>query len=171
MIVEKQKRIDTAAASRFFLVNTLINICAGVAITAPVLMARLALPLKLTEWPGTWMFIAYATFLGFGVLGTLAWSTIYHLSRSVLGVESLSRSGVLVHLILHNLAAYGIGLLMGYYVGYVGGSARLEGFGVAVITALVSWAVIPLGLLVYIGLVSALLGMFNVFEGWRRSRR
>ncbi|MEM4302660.1 MAG: hypothetical protein QW470_06740 [Candidatus Caldarchaeum sp.] len=166
--MEKKRLLDTTTASRYFLLSTLINICAGIVITAPVLVARLALPLKLTEWPGTWMFVAYGVFLGFGVLGTLAWSTIYYLAGELFAVEHLRRSAVIIHLTLHNIAAYGIGFLMGYAVGYVGGTARLEGFGLAVITALVSWAVIPIGLLVFVGLLSALLGLTILLDGWRR---
>jgi hypothetical protein len=171
MISRQVGRLDALQASRYFLVNTLVNLCAGVAVTAPVLVARLALPLKLTEWPGTWMFIGYAIFIGFGVLGTLAWSAIYYLSSKLLGVSGLHRRAVFTHLVMHNLSAYGVGLLMGYSVGYIGGSARLEGYGVAVITALVSWAVIPIGLLVFIGLLSSILGVAIIIDGWGKTRR
>ncbi len=171
MITGQETRLATLEASRYFLVNTLVNIGVGVVVTAPILTARLALPLKLTEWPGTWMFIAYAVFIGFGVLGTLAWSAIYYLSGTVLRVGGLRRKAVIIHLVLHNLAAYGIGLLMGYSVGYVGGSARLEGYGIAVITALISWAVIPIGLLVFIGLLSSILGVAIIIDGWGKTRK
>ncbi len=171
MITREFGRLHALEASRYFLVNTLVNIGVGVVVTAPVLMARLAMPLKLTEWPGTWMFIAYAVFIGFGVLGALAWAVIYYLSGTVLGVGGLRRGAVIVHLVLHNLAAYGIGLLMGYAVGYVGGSARLEGYGVAVITALISWAVIPIGLLVFTGLLSSIIGVAIILDGWGKKRK
>jgi len=171
MIAGQGTRLATLEASRYYLINTLVNIGAAVVVTSPILSARLALPLKLVEWPGTWMFIAYAVFIGYGVLGTLAWSAIYYLSGTVLGVGSLRRRAVIIHLALHNLAAYGIGLLMGYSVGYVGGSARLEGYGVAVITSLISWAVIPIGVLVFIGLLSSILGVAIIIDGWGKTQK
>jgi hypothetical protein len=45
------------------------------------------------------------------------------------------------------------------------------GFGQAVITAIVSWAVIPIGLLVFIGLLSALLGVLTIVDGAGRTNR
>ncbi|MCS7138027.1 MAG: hypothetical protein NZ941_06635 [Candidatus Caldarchaeum sp.] len=170
MIVAEKKALQPTVAARYFLASTLVNACAAVAVAAPVLVARLALPLKLTEWPGTWMFVAYGVFVGFGVLGSLAWSAIYYLSGVLLGVKHLRRNFVVAQLLLHNIAAYGIGFLMGYAVGYVGGTARLEGFGLSVITALISWAVIPIGVLVFLGLVSTVLGVFTVLDSWLRTR-
>ncbi|MDJ0274932.1 MAG: hypothetical protein NYU90_07035 [Aigarchaeota archaeon] len=161
--------IDPLVASKYFLINTLINVIASALVAAPVLVAPLALPLKLTVWPGTWMFVAYAVFVGFGTIGALCWSVIYYLAKVVLGVSALRRRLVVTHLLTHNAAAYGIGALMGYAVGYVGGTAAMLGFGQAVITALVSWAVIPIGLMVFIGLLSALLGVFALVDGAGRS--
>ncbi|BAJ50081.1 hypothetical protein CSUB_C0220 [Candidatus Caldarchaeum subterraneum] len=171
MILAEKKSLHPHTAARYFLFTTFVNICAAVLITTPVLVARLALPLKLTEWPGTWMFIAYGVFVGFGVFGSLAWSTIHYLSATLLNIKLLRRKLVVTHLILHNVAAYGVGFLMGYGAGYVGGTARLEGVGVAVITALISWTVIPIGILIFIGLLSAILGVFTVLDGWTMSRR
>lgn len=157
--------IDPLVASRYFLINTLINVVVSALVASPVLIAPLALPLKLTVWPGTWMFVAYAVFVGFGTIGALCWSVIYYLAKVVLGISALRKRLVLAHLLTHNAAAYGIGALMGYAVGYVGGTAAMLGFGQAVITALVSWAVIPIGLMVFIGLLSVLLGVFTLVDG------
>jgi hypothetical protein len=163
--------IDPITASRYFLINTLFNIAASVLVASPVLVAPLALPLKLTVWPGTWMFIAYAVFVGFGTIGALCWSVIYYLANSILGLQQVRKRLVLAHLVTHNVAAYGIGALMGYAVGYIGGTAAMLGFGQAVITAIVSWAVIPIGLLVFIGLLSALLGVLTIVDGAGRIKR
>ncbi|MEM4559814.1 MAG: hypothetical protein QXS57_00100 [Candidatus Caldarchaeum sp.] len=171
MIVEAKTTLHPSDAARYFLISTLVNTCTAVVVTTPVLMARLAMPLKLTEWPGTWMLVAYGVFLGYGVLGSLAWSAMYYMSGTLLSVKEVRRRAVLAHLVLHNVVAYGVGFLMGYAVGYVGGTARLEGAGVVVITALVSWAVIPIGFLVFLGLLSTMLGVFILLDGWLRPRR
>src|ERR1700752_2092539 len=66
---------------RYFIYTTILNAFAAVAFTTPVIIPQLIFPLKLTVWPGTWMFIAYFVFLIVGVLGTLGWAALLDLVR------------------------------------------------------------------------------------------
>lgn len=147
---------------RYFLYTTIVNAFAAVAFTTPVIIPQLAFPLKLTVWPGTWMFIAYLVFLIVGVLGTLGWTVLLDLVRRNTGVESCDKFLAITSLVLIELAVYVETSFM-FTVGYVGGTIQFGGgFGAAVITYIIGHLVIPIGVSIFIYLVGTLLGLMNV---------
>jgi hypothetical protein len=147
---------------RYFLYLTLLNTFAAVAFTAPVIVPILAFPLKLTVWPGTWMFIAYFVFLIVAVLGTLGWGLLLDLVRRVTGAEYCDRFLALTSIVLIEVAVYAQTSFM-FAAGYVGGTyAFATLFGQAVITYMIGPLVVPIGVSIFVYLVGTLLGLFNV---------
>jgi hypothetical protein len=148
--------------SRYFLYVALFNIIVAAAATVPVLIPQLGLPLKLQIWPGTWMLVAYFSFLTAGVVGFLAWSLIYYLIQKLFGKQKLSRFLSLFHLVALEAGVLGATALMGIFPGYIGGSLIHDGLGQFVVTRVIEWAVIPIGTLIFLALVATLTGVLNV---------
>ena len=147
---------------RYFIYATIMNAFAAVAFTTPVIIPQLAFPLKLTSWPGTWMFVAYFVFLIVGVLGTLGWAVLLDLVRRSTRVESCDKFLAITSLVLIELAVYAETSFM-FTVGYIGGSIAFGGgFGSSVITYVIGPLVIPIGVSVFIYLMGTLLGLMNV---------
>jgi hypothetical protein len=147
---------------RYFLYTTIFNVFAAVAFTTPVIIPELAFPLKLTVWPGTWMFIAYFVFLIVGVLGTLGWAVLLDLVRRVTGAESCDKFLAITSIVLIEVAVYVQTTFM-FTAGYVGGTYEFAGgFGQAVITYIIGPLVIPIGVSIFIYIVGTLLGLMNV---------
>ena len=132
------------------------------AATVPVLIPELGLPLKLQIWPGTWMFVAYFSFLIAGVLGFLAWSLIYYMIPRLLGRQSLNRFLSLIHLVALEASVFGATALMGIFPGYIGGTLIHDGIGQFVVTRVIEWSVIPIGTLIFVAIVATLTGILNV---------
>src|SRR2546428_9692470 len=103
---EKRKRIKIETASRYFLYACLLNLVVAVIVTSLVIIPPLAIPIKLAAWPGTWMMVAYFTFLIVGVLGNLAWSLIYSSSQRLLKINTLNRNLLFLHLFLFQVGVY-----------------------------------------------------------------
>jgi hypothetical protein len=155
---------------RYFIYTTILNAFAAVAFTTPVIIPELAFPLKLTVWPGTWMFIAYFVFLIVGVLGTLGWAVLLDLIRRTTGAESCDRFLAITSLVLIELAVYVQTSFM-FTAGYVGGSYAFgSGFGSSVITYMIGPLVIPIGVSIFIYLIGTLLGLMNVVLIFGRGR-
>ncbi len=147
---------------RYFVYMTVFNVFAAVAFTTPVIIPQLAFPLKLTVWPGTWMFIAYFVFLIVGVLGTLGWAVLLDLIRRITGVESCDRFLAITSIVLIEVPVYAQTSLM-FTAGYIGGSyAFATKVGSALITYIIGPLVIPIGVSIFIYLVGTLLGLMNV---------
>ncbi len=147
---------------RYFIYTTIFNAFAAVAFTTPVIIPELAFPLKLTVWPGTWMFIAYFVFLIVGVLGTLGWAVLLDLVRRTTGVETCDKFLATTSIVLIELAVYVQTTFM-FTAGYVGGTYAFAGqFGQAVITYIIGPLVIPIGVSIFIYMVGTLLGLMNV---------
>ncbi len=154
--------IESSRLVRYFLYATLVNFCAAVIFTVPVIVPEFIFPLKLTIWPGSWMFEAYFAFLIVGVLGNLGWAAFVDLSRRSLQKEYVSRYLAFSHLVLSNVAVYGVSTFM-FMVGYNGGTAALLGFGKAIITqSIIGWMVVPIGVFIYIYIIASVLGVGNV---------
>src|SRR5579863_4221559 len=100
-ILHQNGFIHSETAARYFFYVTLLNLSVAVIVTGLVLIPPLALPIKLTVWPGTWMFIAYFSFLIAGVMGSLAWALIYHLLPAMLRVNRVSKRMTLAQLLLY----------------------------------------------------------------------
>ena len=154
--------INAETASRYFFYAMLLNIVVAVAITAPVLDPHLGLPIKVNHWPGTWMFVAYFSFLTAGVLGMLTWSVTYYMLPRLLQRNSVSRILLLVHLSTFEVSVVGATGLMGIVPGYIGGSLIQAGLGDVVVTRVIEWTVIPIGILIGTALLSTLAGVLNL---------
>ena len=160
--------LQPETASKYFLYVSFLNMVIAAAATAPVLVPQLGLPLKLQIWPGTWMFVAYFSFLITGVVGVLGWSLIYYMLPRLLGIQSVSRLLATVHLALFEIGVVGATSLMGLIPGYVGGTLIHDGIGQFVVTRVIEWAVIPIGVFITVAILSTLAGIFNVFFSSRR---
>ena len=132
------------------------------AATVPVLIPELGLPLKLQIWPGTWMFVAYFSFLIAGVVGYLAWSLIYYMIPKLFGRQKLSGPLSLFHLVALEVGVLGATALMGIFPGYIGGTLIHDGIGQFVVTRVIEWSVIPIGTLIFVALIATLTGILNV---------
>ncbi len=132
------------------------------AATVPVLIPELGLPLKLQIWPGTWMFVAYFSFLIAGVVGYLAWSLIYYMIPRLFGRQKLSSPLSLFHLVALEVGVLGATALMGIFPGYIGGTLIHDGIGQFVVTRVIEWSVIPIGTLIFVALIATLTGILNV---------
>jgi hypothetical protein len=147
---------------RYFVYLTIFNLFAAVAFTTPVIIPQLAFPLKLTIWPGTWMFIAYFVFLIVGVLGTLGWAVLLDLIRRITGVESCDRFLAITSIVLIEVPVYTQTSLM-FTAGYIGGTyAFATQVGSSLITYIIGPLVIPIGVSIFIYLIGTLLGLMNV---------
>jgi len=147
---------------RYFLYHTVLNVFAAVAFTTPVIIPILAFPLKLTVWPGTWMFISYFVFLIVGVLGTLGWTSFLYLIKQVTGAQYCDKFLAVTSIVLIEVAVYIQTTLM-FVVGYVGGTyAFATLFGQAVITYMIGPLVVPIGVSIFVYLIGTLLGLMNV---------
>lgn len=147
---------------RYFIYLTVVNTFAAVAFTTPVIIPELAFPLKLTVWPGTWMFVAYFIFLIVGVLGTLGWAVLLDLARRITGTESCDKFLAITSIVLIEAAVYAQTSFM-FSAGYVGGTYSFTtGFGPAVITYMVGPLVVPIGVSIFVYLIGTLLGLMNV---------
>jgi hypothetical protein len=156
------RNLSTEKAAAQFFNFGLINMVIAVAATVPVLIPELGLPLKLQVWPGTWMFVAYFSFLIAGVIGMMAWSYIYLMSRQLLGTQSVSRIVTYSHLALFETGVLGATGLMGLFPGYIGGTLIHDGIGQFVVTRQIEWAVIPIGFLIFVAAFATLTGVLNV---------
>ena len=132
------------------------------AATVPVLIPELGLPLKLQIWPGTWMFVAYFSFLIAGVVGYLAWSLIYYMIPRLFGRQKLSSPLSLFHLVALEVGVLGSTALMGIFPGYIGGTLIHDGIGQFVVTRVIEWSVIPIGTLIFVALIATLTGILNL---------
>jgi hypothetical protein len=147
---------------KYFVYMTIVNAFAAVAFTTPVIIPELAFPLKLTIWPGTWMFVAYFVFLIVGVLGTLAWAVLLDLVRRTWGTEQCDKFLAITSIVLIEVAVYAETSFM-FTVGYIGGTLQFAGgLGSAVITYVIGPLVVPIGVSIFIYLIGTLLGLMNV---------
>jgi hypothetical protein len=155
-------RVPSEQIAKHFFKVGLLNIIIAVAVTLPVLVPQLGLPLKLEVWPGTWMFVSYFVFLIVGVMGCFMWCFIYYMLPRVFEKNTVSEFLALSQLVSFEVAVVGICALMGVDAGYYGGTLYHNGFGPVVVTQLIAWAVIPIGTLIVVALLSTVTGVFNV---------
>ena len=154
--------IDAETASRYFLYVTIVNIMIAALVTAPVLDPQLGIPIKINHWPGTWIFVAYFSFLIVGVLGMLAWAVIYYMLPRLLNKAAVSRSLLYGHLLVTEVAVVGATGLMGIFPGYVGGTLVQQGFPDIQVTRVVEWTVIPIGVFISLAILATLAGLANI---------
>lgn len=158
----KSSVLSAKQTVRCYLIATIISLTAAVCFTVPVLVPEFIFPLKLTIWPGEWMFFSYFTFLIAGVLGGLGWALLWDLSGRYFHVTQTNRTLTILTFSLTYFAIYGETSMM-FAVGYNGGSAALIGFGKEIITqGIVGWMVVPIGLFILLYLVGTLFGLANI---------
>jgi len=155
-------QVRSEQASRYFFKVGLFNIVVAVAVTLPVLVPQLGLPLKLEVWPGTWMFISWFVFVIVGVIGAFLWSFVYYMLPRVYDRNTVSDFLALAQLVSFEVAVFGMCAFMGIDAGYYGGTLYHNGFGQVIITQIIAWAVIPIGTLIVIALLSTVTGVVNV---------
>jgi hypothetical protein len=151
--------------SKYFVYVALANMVIAVAATAPILVPQFGLPLKLQVWPGTWMFVAYFSFLIAGVVGFVTWAVVLYFLPRMLGKQRLSRYLSLFHIAALETGVLGATALMGIFPGYYGGTYIHDGVGQFIVTRSIEWAVIPIGLLISVALIATLVGVLNVLTG------
>ncbi len=67
-----------------------------------------------------------------------------------------------VQLMLYQIGVYGVAVLMGLVPGYTGGTLAINGFGTFLITRVIEWTVIPIGLLVGLAIIATITGIVNI---------
>lgn len=159
--------ISSESAARFFFVVMMMNLVVGALVTSLVLIPPLALPIKLTVWPGTWMFIAYFGFMIAGVLGSLTWTMVYYLLPRLFNLGQVDRRATIIQIVLTQIGIYGAVALMGLVPGYTGGTFAIAGFGTFLITRVIEWAVIPTGIFVGLAIFGTLTGVANIILSMR----
>ena len=70
-------RLDASRAANALTYIAVVNGIAAIAFAAPVLIPSFRFPILITQWPGIYMVIAYVAFLVVGILGNLAWSSVF----------------------------------------------------------------------------------------------
>jgi hypothetical protein len=160
-------QIRSETASRYFFVILLFNLVVGAIVTSLVLIPPLALPIKLTVWPGSWMFIAYFSYMIAGVLGSLTWTMIYYLLPRLLNIGQVDKRVTMIQIVLTQIGIYGTVILMGLVPGYTGGTFAIYGFGTFLITRVIEWAVIPTGIFVGLAVFGTITGVANIVLSMR----
>jgi hypothetical protein len=154
--------LKVSSLVRYFIIATIVNLIVAVAITTPVIVPEFIFPLKLTIWPGSWMFVAYGAFIAIAVLGGLGYATLWDLLRKYFGVTETNKYMAAAHFAITYLAIYGQTSLM-FTVGYLGGTASLIGIGREVITqGIIGWMVVPIGIFILLYLIGTLIGIANI---------
>jgi MFS family permease len=155
-------RLEIDKLSKFFFYATLFNFIVAVAITTPIIVPEFTFPLVLTDWPGTWIFIAYFLFLIVAVLGSLGWAVLLDMMKRRFNKEYVNRYMAEAHLTLSYIGIYGQTSLM-FIVGYTGGYAALLGYGKATITqGVIGWMVVPIGVFIFLFIIGTVIGVANL---------
>jgi hypothetical protein len=116
---------------------------------------------------GTWLTLGYLLYLIAGVMGNMAFGSIYGLiSRNQHG-HLFSNKLALTHFILFNVGVIGVTWPMGY-VGFLGGSLLLAGKTAEIHPKIVGF-VLPIGISVAIGVLSTLIGATNIILSLMRT--
>jgi hypothetical protein len=154
--------LKVSSLIRYFVLATIVNLVVAVAITTPVIVPEFIFPLKLTIWPGSWMFVAYGAFVAVGLMGGLGYAVLWDLLRKYFGVTETNKYLAAAHFAITYLAIYGMSSLM-FSVGYLGGTAELIGIGREVITqGIIGWMVVPIGIFILLYLIGTLVGIANI---------
>ena len=166
MFVEWPRYIGLGAtgASKLFGVAALVNAVAAALFTVAMLLPPLEMPILFTEWPGIYIAIAYAAFVGFGVFGLFAWSMMYRVLPDLFSKSSLDRRSVVVQLVLSEVGVYGVSIFL-FLAGFTGASLVHAGqVGPVVVGASMEFADIPAAASIFLVIVSVLLGSLNILR-------
>lgn len=110
---------------------------------------------------GTWFTVGYMLYLTTGFIGMAVQGFLYYTISESRG-SLFSGKLAMVHFVLMNIAVMGTTWMLGY-AGFVGGTLTLEGRVSEVHTSIVGY-VNPIGYFILAGVVSALIGTFNILK-------
>jgi hypothetical protein len=95
-----------------------------------------------TSWPGTWLLVAFFTFVIVGVVGPLLWSLAYSRSATVSGRTDGNGSLFWLHLILFEVGVLAATGMMAA-IGFVGGSQIAQGKSAIIAAEAIRTNIIP----------------------------
>mgnify|MGYP001035698606 CR=1 FL=1 len=111
--------------------------------------------------PGTYLFIAYITYLVIGFLGMAAFGAAYYLIPQMANKPLYNENLALAHFALMNLGVLATWVLA--LVGITGGSLIMAGARMEVVHLSIAVYEIPLGGLMVLGILGVLVGALNLF--------
>ena len=173
--------IDSERVAKWFVLAAVFNALMALVFLAPFLIPApggatsdlFSLSFAIGSFPGTWMLIAWIVFLIVGVLGMAGWGFIYYLHSKLWGRRSANKLFSLGHLGLTIAGVY-VATIFLFLAGFIGGRATLpptgcyvliEGClntGIAVVSTLIAWTVIPSAIGMVIGGLGTLMGFLNI---------
>lgn len=148
--------ISSDTAAKYFAWAALVNAVVAAVITAGMLIPPLEFPILFTEWPGIYIFIGYASFILFGVIGMLAWGTLFYLAPKFFSRQLLDRRSFILHLFLSEVGVYVASSVL-FYAGFLGATYAHMGFGAVVVGISIEFADVPAAIGVFIVIVSVFL--------------
>ncbi|MDA4126030.1 MAG: hypothetical protein OK452_02350 [Thaumarchaeota archaeon] len=95
-----------------------------------------------TEWPGTWMFVAFIIFVLVGVLGSIGFAATFFFGDQLTGKGEVNRMLSRLGLIFYEAGTLGATAMMAA-IGYVGGNVVAHGGGQAVAAEAIVENIIP----------------------------
>lgn len=150
--------VSNEVAAKYFARAALVNALAAAVFASAMLIPSLELPILFTEWPGIYIAIAYASFVGFGVMGLFAWGLMYQNLPHFFSTSVLDRRSVIVQLLLSEAGIYGLSTIL-FLGGYRGASLVHDGqFGPVIIGASMEFTDIPAAVSIFAVIVSVFLG-------------
>jgi len=150
--------LGNSSAAKYFAQLALFNALAAAVFASAMLVPPLELPILLTEWPGIYIVIAYASFVGFGVLGMLAWAFLYRALPDFFGKSFLDRRSIVLQLLLSEVGVLVISTFL-FLAGLTGARLVDQGqVGPVFIGASMEFADIPVATSIFIVMVSVFLG-------------
>lgn len=156
------RALSSNLAARYFARLALINALAAAIFASAMLVPPLELPILLTEWPGIYISIAYASFVGFGVLGMLAWAMMYRALPDFFSKSYLDRRSIILQLLLSEAGLLVISTFL-FLAGLTGARLIDEGqVGSVFVGASMEFADIPVATSIFVVIVSVFLGAINI---------
>lgn len=159
--------IETERMARYFTYISLINAFTAALFTMPILVPTFGIPLIVGIFPGTWMLIAYLSFLAVGVMGMVGWAAIYYLASRLMHKTQTVKIFAVAHLVIIEVSVYGLSSLMSA-VGWIGGQALRQGLSVAAVGFLIEWLILPTGAFVALVVLGQMVGIINIVNTLRR---
>jgi hypothetical protein len=138
-------------AGRFWNLGILNGLLA-VFFTAPILVPQLCIATPPgqfgcissmeIQWPGTWLLVAFFSFVIVGIFGALAWSMAYSRKAALTGKIEGSGGLMWLHLVFFEVGVLGATAMMAA-IGFVGGNILARGGGPGVSAAAIQQNIIP----------------------------
>lgn len=149
-------------AGGYFARLALLNALAAAVFASAMLIPPLDLPILLTKWPGIYILIAYGSFVGFGVVGMLAWGLMYQNLNAFFSRSTLDRRSVVLQLALSEVGIVVVSTVL-FLAGYRGALLVDQGqVGSVFVGASMEFADIPVATSIFLVVVSVFLGASNL---------